>query len=98
MYAWGLEHVAALAEDADGHVWAATATGSTDDADGVYVIDADGSARLVIDDVDAPLGLAWVDGALYVARHAGIERYAATTARRSPSTTRCSRSLTTSGW
>jgi glucose/arabinose dehydrogenase len=71
----GLAHVAALAQDDDGRIWAATATGTTDDADGVYVIDDDGDARLVIDDVDAPLGLVWLDGALYVARHAGIERY-----------------------
>ena len=70
-----LQHVAALAEDDSGHVWAATATGSTDAADGVYVIDDAGHARLVIDDVDAPTGLLWDGGDLYVARHAGIERY-----------------------
>jgi len=75
VYARGLAHVAALAEDADGNVWAATATGSTDAADGVYVIEAGGTPRLVIDDVDAPLGLVWLDNALYVARHAGIEEY-----------------------
>ncbi|HEX5588647.1 MAG TPA: hypothetical protein VFZ17_15175 [Acidimicrobiia bacterium] len=74
----GLRHVAALAEDAQGRIWAATAVGSTDDADAVYVVDDAGAApRLVIDDVETPLGLVWIDDALYVARRGGVERYAA---------------------
>jgi glucose/arabinose dehydrogenase len=39
----GLQHVAALAEDGDERIWAATAVGSTDDADAVYLL-GDGSA------------------------------------------------------
>src|SRR5262245_47344910 len=34
----GLQHVSALAEDDDGRIWAATATGETDGDDGVYVL------------------------------------------------------------
>jgi glucose/arabinose dehydrogenase len=30
----------------------------------------------VIDDIDTPLGLVWLDDALYVARRSGVERYA----------------------
>lgn len=72
----GLRHIAALAEDPDGHIWAATAVGSTDDADAVYLLgDASTAPLLVIDDIDTPLGLVWLDDALYVARRGGVERY-----------------------
>jgi glucose/arabinose dehydrogenase len=76
VYARGLQHVSALAEDTEGRIWVATAVGATNDDDVVSVIPAAGAAPItVIDDVDTPLGLVWFDGALYVARRGGVERY-----------------------
>jgi glucose/arabinose dehydrogenase len=77
VYARGVKHISALAADAEGRIWAATATGTTDDAAAAVVMipRAGASPVTVIDDVDTPLGLVWLDDALYVARRAGVERY-----------------------
>jgi glucose/arabinose dehydrogenase len=76
VYARGLEHASALAEDTEGRIWAATALGETNDHDTVSVIPSAGATPItVIDDVDTPLGLVWLDDALYVARRGGVERY-----------------------
>jgi glucose/arabinose dehydrogenase len=77
VYARGIKHISALAEDADGRIWVATATGTTDDADAAVSVVPRAGARpvTVIDDVDTPLGLVWLDDALFVARRGGVERY-----------------------
>ena len=77
VYARGLRHVSALAQDADGRIWAATSTGASNGEDAIYVIDhAGGTPTRVVDDVTSPGGLVWLDSALYVARANGVERYA----------------------
>lgn len=76
VYARGLEHASALAEDTEGRIWVATALGETNDDDTVSVVPSAGATPVtVIDDIDTPLGLIWLDDALYVARRGGVERY-----------------------
>jgi glucose/arabinose dehydrogenase len=76
VYARGVRHVSALAEDTEGRIWLATATGESDDDDAVLVVPSSGASPVtVIDDIDTPLGLVWLDDALYVARRSGVERY-----------------------
>jgi glucose/arabinose dehydrogenase len=76
VYARGVEHISALAEDTEGRIWVASAIGESNDDDAVSVITAAGAApTTVIDDVDTPLGLVWLDGALYVAQRSGVARY-----------------------
>lgn len=76
VYARGVKHASALAEDSEGRIWVATATGEPNDDDTVSFIPSAGATPVtVIDDVDTPLGLVWFDDALYVARRGGVERY-----------------------
>jgi glucose/arabinose dehydrogenase len=65
--ATGLKHVSALATDADGRVWAATAAASDTGKDAVYLVsDSGATPTKVVTDVHTPLGLVWVGETLYV--------------------------------
>ena len=67
-YASGLTHVAALAFDDDGRLWASTAGYDDTGDDAVYVIAHEGAAAVaVITDAHSPLGLVWHEDSLYVA-------------------------------
>lgn len=75
-YAKRLQHLSAITEDSDGRIWAATA-GLTDQGDdAIYLIaQAGATPTKVIAGVHTPLGLLWLDGALYVSEHDGVEVY-----------------------
>jgi len=76
VYAQGLTNAAAMAFDADGHLWVATAAYQDAGTDAVYVIDSAGATPTkVIDDAHTPLGLLWHDGVLYVSRAGGVDAY-----------------------
>ena len=76
VYAQGLTNAAAMAFDADGHLWVATAAYDDGGTDAVYVIDSAGATPAkVIDDAHTPLGLLWHDGVLYVSRAGGVDAY-----------------------
>jgi glucose/arabinose dehydrogenase len=65
--ATGLKHVSALASDADGRVWAATAAASDTGKDAVYLLsDSSTTPTKVVTDVHTPLGLVWIGDTLYV--------------------------------
>ena len=74
--ATGLPHVAAIAFDADGRLWAATAGYSDDGSDAVYVVDAPGATpKAILTNLHTPLGLVWDGGVLYVASAGRIDAY-----------------------
>jgi glucose/arabinose dehydrogenase len=69
VYATGLKHVSALATDAQGRVWVATAAASDTGKDAIYLVDAAGvTPQKVVTDVHTPLGLVWIDDTLYVSQ------------------------------
>lgn len=72
--ATGLADVAALANDAEGRLWAATASMSDDGTDAVYLV-VDGAPTKVIGDVHTPLGLLWVSDELFVAQGKEVDAY-----------------------
>jgi glucose/arabinose dehydrogenase len=74
VYAKGLKKISALATDAQGRVWAATAEATDKDTDAIYLINAAGATPLkVATDVHTPLGLLWVGDSLYVSESGGVE-------------------------
>jgi glucose/arabinose dehydrogenase len=74
--ATGLSHTSALAFDADGRLWLATAAATDEGADGVFLVSHAGAAPLaVITNVHTPLGLLWHDGSLYVASKGRVDTY-----------------------
>ena len=76
VYATGLAHASALTFDAAGRLWVATADYADSGADGVYMVAAPGATPVaVLPGVHTPLGLLWVDDALYVSGTGGVERY-----------------------
>jgi glucose/arabinose dehydrogenase len=63
----GMKHLSALATDAQGRVWAATAAASDKGTDAIYLIGGTGTKPLkVVTDVHTPLGLLWIGDTLYV--------------------------------
>ena len=69
VYAKGLRHVSALATDAQGRVWAATAAASDTGHDAIYLVSASGATpQQVVTDVHTPLGLLWLGDTLYAAQ------------------------------
>ena len=75
-YATGLTHVAAFAFDGSGRLWVATAAYEDGGDDAVYVVTAAGAApKKVVSGLHTPLGLLWVDGALYVSSHERVDAY-----------------------
>jgi glucose/arabinose dehydrogenase len=78
--ATGLQNVAALAFDADGRLWAATAGFEDGGTDAVYRIGAPRVAPVpVITGLHTPLGLLWLDGSLYVASTGEVVAYSGLT-------------------
>jgi glucose/arabinose dehydrogenase len=76
VYATGLPKVAAIAFDAAGRLWAATADYSDAGQDAVYLVAEPGATPLkVVSGVHTPLGLLWVGDTLYVAAQSGVTAY-----------------------
>ena len=76
VYATGLTNVAALAFDAEGRLWVATADFEDKGNDAVYVVTAPGATPTkVITDVHTPLGLLWHDGTLYVSSKERVDTF-----------------------
>ncbi len=69
VYAKGLKHIAALATDAQGRVWVATAAASDTGKDAIYLVaEAGATPQKVVTDVHTPLGLLWIGDTLYVSQ------------------------------
>ena len=69
VYAKGVKHVSALATDAQGRVWVATAAASDKGKDAVYLVsEAGATPQKIVTDVHTPLGLAWIADTLYVSQ------------------------------
>jgi glucose/arabinose dehydrogenase len=76
VYAIGLRHVSAFAEDPHGQLWVATADALDEGDDGVYLVSSEGaSPSKVITDVHTPLGLLWHQGALVVSSASRVDSY-----------------------
>src|SRR5437588_1182582 len=76
VYARGIPQMSAFAFDSRGRLWVARSGATTHAADGVYLIRAAGATPVkVIAGVRGPLGLVWLDGALYVSRLGGVDRF-----------------------
>ncbi|HEY3723869.1 MAG TPA: hypothetical protein VGN59_10985 [Acidimicrobiia bacterium] len=72
----GLTHISALATDGGGRLWAATAGYEDHGTDAVYLVPNTGATPVkVITALHTPLGLLWVDDALYVSSHARVDVY-----------------------
>ncbi len=68
VYATGLKHASALATDAQGRVWVATAAASDKGKDAIYLVsDSGATPQRIVSDVHTPLGIVWVGDTLYVA-------------------------------
>lgn len=72
--ATGLDHLAALTYDGQGRLWAATADASDQGEDAVYLIAA-GVPERAISGLHTPMGLLWLDDALYVASAGRVDAY-----------------------
>src|SRR5215203_5650764 len=69
VYAKGLKHVSALASDAQGRMWVATAAASDRGKDAIYLVTESGATpTTVVTDVHTPLGIVWVGDKLYMAQ------------------------------
>jgi glucose/arabinose dehydrogenase len=67
VYATGLPDVSALAIDATGRLWTATAAYGDTGTDAIYLIEASGSTPVkVVDGLHTVLGLVWANDTLYV--------------------------------
>jgi glucose/arabinose dehydrogenase len=76
VYATGLPKVAAIAFDARGRLWAATADYTDSGQDAIYLVAERGATPLkVVAGVHTPLGLLWLNGILYVSAKDGITAY-----------------------
>lgn len=76
VYATGLTHASAFAFDSHDRLWVATAAFSDDGTDLVAMVPRAGSTPItVLTNAHTPLGLLWLDDALYVASKAGVEAY-----------------------
>ncbi|MGE3073557.1 MAG: sorbosone dehydrogenase family protein [Dehalococcoidia bacterium] len=68
----GAANISALAEDSDGAIWFATAAYIDSGDDAMYRVADDGSATRVATGLHTPMGLLWLDDALYVSSADGI--------------------------
>jgi glucose/arabinose dehydrogenase len=76
-YATGLTHATAMAFDAQGRLWVATADYSDTGQDAVYVVPQSGATpKAVVTGLHTPLGLLWVGDTLYVASKERVDAYA----------------------
>jgi glucose/arabinose dehydrogenase len=68
--------VSALASDASGRLWIATADFEDEGRDALYVVADEGDAPIrIVADLHTPMGLLWHDDALYVSSAVGVDRY-----------------------
>jgi len=73
VYARSLKKLSALAVDAQGRVWAATAQATDNNTDAIFLVSAAGTTpQKVVTDVHTPLGLLWIGDTLYVAQATGV--------------------------
>jgi len=73
VYAKKLKKLSALATDAQGRIWAATAQATDKGTDAIYLVaDAGATPVKVVTDVHTPLGLLWVGDTLYVSEAGGV--------------------------
>ncbi len=83
VYASGPQTTAAFALDGQGRLWVAAAGLETHTLDGVYLLPrAGGRAVRVISGLNDPLGLAWLNGTLYVASVGRVDAYSGFDGRR----------------
>jgi glucose/arabinose dehydrogenase len=75
LYVTGLPNVAALAFDAQGRLWAATAGLSAGSSDGVYLVAKQDAAPVKVLSLETPLGLLWVGDTLYVASKGSVDAF-----------------------
>jgi glucose/arabinose dehydrogenase len=76
VYAKGLSKAAALAFDAQGRLWVATADSTDLGKDGVYLVARAGAIPVeVVSGLHTPLGLLWYQGSLYVASKDRVDAY-----------------------
>jgi glucose/arabinose dehydrogenase len=69
VYATGLQHVSALATDAQGRVWVATAAARDTGKESVYLVSGAGATpQKIVTDVHTPLGVVWIGDTLYVSQ------------------------------
>ena len=74
--ATGLKHVAVLAYDDRGRLWAATSGATTHRGDGIWLVQGLGRKPLkVVSGLKAPLGLAWDGDTLYVASLGRVDAF-----------------------
>lgn len=74
----GLTDVSAFAIDDQGRLWAATAAFEDAGTDAIHLVDpASGSTTEVVTEVHTPMGLAWLDGWLYLASTSRVDAFAA---------------------
>lgn len=77
VFARGLKNVAAFATDADGRLWAATASFEDTGTDALYLVAEEGATpRKVLTGLHTALGLLWHDDELYVASKERVDAYA----------------------
>jgi glucose/arabinose dehydrogenase len=77
VYATGLPHVAALALDAQGRVWATTSAAAGHAHDGVFLVRRAGARpRRLVSSIRGPLGLTWDRGQLYVTSLGRVDAFA----------------------
>jgi glucose/arabinose dehydrogenase len=76
VFASGLKNVSAFAFDADGQLWAATASYDDTGSDHVYLVTKPGATPVeVLSGLHTPLGLLWYHDALYVASKGRVDAY-----------------------
>ena len=76
VYVTGLPKVAAIAFDARGRLWAATADYTDSGQDAIFLVAEGGATPLkVMSGVHTPLGLLWLNGTLYVSAKDGVTAY-----------------------
>jgi glucose/arabinose dehydrogenase len=76
VYATNLVHAAAFAFDAQGRLWVATADYTDVGADAVWMVPSAGATPVsVITGLHTPLGLLWLDGALYISSKERVDVY-----------------------
>jgi glucose/arabinose dehydrogenase len=76
VYARGLPKVAAFANDAQGHLWVATADYTDSGHDGLYLVARAGAVPIeVVTGLHTPLGLLWYQDSLYVSSTGRVDAF-----------------------
>src|SRR5436309_1475409 len=75
-YVGGLAHASAVAFDARGRLWVATADYTDAGQDALYVVNGPGAAPVAaVTGLHTPLGLLWIDDSLYVSSKERVDAY-----------------------